>query len=331
MSLQQGGKIGVLGAGSWGTALAITAARAGRAVALWDRDPQRVAALGATRENQRYLPGIPLDPAITPTAEIAEAAAAPVILLAVPAQTVREVVARLPERTGTLVLCAKGIEQRTGLRLSEVIAELRPQDAAAALSGPSFAREAALGLPTAVTVAAQERAQAVFLCEALASPSFRPYPSDDLLGVELGGALKNVVAVAAGAVMGKGLGENARAAVITRGLAETCRLAEALGARRETLMGLSGLGDLMLTATSLTSRNTSFGHALGQGRSVGELMAQGQALAEGAWTASAACLLAARHGVELPIADAVRRVVAGETDLDTVVGELMARPLAGSE
>lgn len=325
------GPVGVLGAGSWGTALAVVAARAGRRVILWDRDAERAAGLAASRENRRHLPGIPLDPKITPTGDLALAASAPLVLVVVPAQKLREVVTRLPSSCGTLVICAKGIEQESGLRLSEVVASVRPGAGVAALSGPSFAREAALGLPTAVTVAAPERAAAAAICEALASSSFRPYPSDDLLGVELGGALKNVVAVAAGAVMGKGLGENARAAVITRGLAETCRLAEALGARRETLMGLSGLGDLMLTATSLTSRNTSFGHALGQGRSAADLMAQGQALAEGAWTASAACLLAARHGVELPIADAVRRVVAGETDLDSVVGELMARPLPGSE
>lgn len=323
--------VGVLGAGAWGTALAIAASRAGREVLLWDRDPERVATLATGRENMRDLPGIPLDPLITPTDDLAAAAGAPVVLLVVPAQKVREMVGRLPARTGTLVICAKGIEQETGLRLSEVIGLLRPHAEVAALSGPSFARETAQGRPTAVTVAAGELACATRLCETLASPAFRPYPSDDLLGVELGGAMKNVVAVAAGAVMGKGLGENARAAVITRGLAEMRRLALALGARPETLMGLSGLGDLMLTATSLTSRNTSFGFALGRGRSVGALLAEGEALAEGAWTASAACLLAARHGIELPIADAVRRVVAGETDLDRVVGELMARPLRDSE
>ena len=209
------------------------------------------------------------------------------------------------------MIAAKGLERASGLRLSEVVLEERPERTVAALSGPSFALEVARGLPTAVTVASECPGLARTVAELLASPAFRPYPSEDLAGVELAGALKNVIAIAAGVTMGKGLGENARAALITRGLAEMTRLALTLGARRETLMGLAGLGDLILTATSLTSRNTSFGHALAQGSDPARLLAQGR-LSEGAYTAEAACRLGRSAGVELPIAEAVRAVVAGE-------------------
>ena len=253
------------------------------------------------------------------------------LLLAVPAQTLRRVVGSLPPSDGPLVIAAKGLEQATGLRLSEVVLAERPGSAVAALSGPSFAREVGLGLPTAVTVAAADLELARLLSELLASPGFRPYPSDDLLGVELAGALKNVVAIAAGVTMGKGLGENARASLITRGLAELTRLALALGARRETLMGLAGLGDLLLTATSLTSRNTSFGFALAKGRSAGQLLAAGEKLSEGALTAEAACRLGRRAGVELPVAEAVRAIVAGEIEVDAAIEALLTRPLPLSE
>ena len=216
-----------------------------------------------------------------PIAALTGLADAEALLLAVPAQRLREVCRGLPACAAPLVICAKGLEQATGLRLSEVVAAERPAAAIAALSGPSFASEVAQGLPTAVTIAAEDQTLAQSLALLLASPAFRPYPSGDLLGVELAGALKNVVAIAAGVTMGKGLGENARASLITRGLAELTRLALALGARRETLMGLAGLGDLLLTATSLTSRNTSFGFALAHGRNAAELMASGEKLSEG--------------------------------------------------
>jgi glycerol-3-phosphate dehydrogenase (NAD(P)+) len=323
--------LGVVGAGAWGTALALVAARAGHPVRLWGRDGGQVAAMAATRRNERHLPGIELPPAVEPVPELAALGTAEVLLLVVPAQAVRAVCRLLPVGTAPLVICAKGLEQATGLRLSQVVAEERPDVPSACLSGPSFALEVGQGLPTAVTVAAEDAALAARLAESLASPTFRPYASDDLLGVELAGALKNVIAIAAGVTMGKGLGENARAALITRGLAEMGRLASALGARRETLMGLSGLGDLLLTATSLTSRNTSFGHALAQGRSAAELLATGAKLSEGAFTAEAACRLAARVGVELPIAAAVRAVVAGEIDVDAAIEALLARPLAPTE
>ena len=324
-------RIGVAGAGAWGTALAVVAARSGHQVELWGRDRSLIEHVAAARENRAYLPGVILPEAIRPTPVLADLAAADALLLAVPAQTVRGLVGGLPPVRGPLVLAAKGLERASGLRLSEVVLAQRPAAAVAVLSGPSFAVEVGLGLPTAITVAAADLELARSLAELLASPAFRPYPSDDLLGVELAGALKNVVAIAAGITMGKGLGENARASLITRGLAELTRLALALGARRATLMGLAGLGDLLLTATSLTSRNTSFGFALAKGRSADELLASGAKLSEGAFTAEAACRLGERAGVELPIAEAVRAIVAGETDVDSAIGALLARPLPVSE
>jgi glycerol-3-phosphate dehydrogenase (NAD(P)+) len=324
-------RLGVIGAGAWGTALAIVAARAGNAVRLWGRDAAAIAAMASARENARYLPGIEIPETVATTTAMDELADADALLLAVPAQQVRRVVRDLPATDAPLVICAKGLEQATGLRLSQVVAEERPGARIACLSGPSFALEVGRNLPTAVTIAADEPGLAASLAERLASLTFRPYPSDDLLGVELAGALKNVVAIAAGVTMGKGLGENARASLITRGLAEMGRLAHALGARRETLMGLAGLGDLLLTATSLTSRNTSFGHALARGRSARDLLAAGEKLSEGAFTAEAACRLATRVGVELPIAAAVRAVVVGELDVDGAIEALLSRPLAPTE
>ena len=322
--------IGVVGAGAWGTALAVVGARAGHSVTLWGRDPGAVERMARERMNAAYLPGIALPATIRLTTAIDEVADAGMVLLAVPAQQLRPVVRLLPGHAALLVITAKGLERATGLRLSEVVRAERPDAVIAALSGPSFALEVARGLPTAVTIASDDLAVARSVADGIAGQAFRPYPSDDLLGVELAGALKNVVAIAAGVTMGKGLGENARAALITRGLAELTRLALALGARRETLMGLAGLGDLLLTATSLTSRNTSFGYALAKGRRPDELMGGGK-LSEGAFTAEAACRLGDRVGVELPIAEAVRAVVAGEQAVDAAIDALLARPLPFSE
>lgn len=318
-------ELGVVGAGAWGTALAVVAARAGNAVVLWGRDAARVAAMQVLRENRERLPGVVLPPAVTPVADLAALAGVRALLLAVPAQELRAVCGLLPAEPPPLVICAKGLERASGLRLSEVILSRRPGASVAALSGPSFAAEVAKGLPAAVTLAAASLEEAGGLAARLASPGFRAYPSDDLLGVELAGALKNVVAIAAGVAMGKGLGENARAALVTRGLAEMGRLAAALGGRRETLMGLAGLGDLLLTATSLASRNTSFGFALARGR------VSTAGLAEGAFTAEAACRLAARAGVELPVAEAVRAVLAGEVAVEAAIEGLLARPPAATE
>lgn len=319
-------RIGIVGAGAWGTALAVHAARLGHRVWLVARDPGLAARIREERENGRYLPGVPLPETIAASSDPTVLAEVELALLAVPTQALRAVVGALPHPAGTLLLCCKGLELGSGSRPSEVVRSLRPAAEVGALSGPSFAAEVARGLPTAVSVAFPDRARAREVARLLAGPTFRAYPTDDLLGVELGGAMKNVVAIAAGIVMGKNLGENARAAVITRGLAEIARLAEALGARRATLMGLSGLGDLVLTATSLTSRNTSLGWAIGRGRPPGELLGAGKLLAEGAFTAEAACVLAARLGLELPITDAVRKVVRGETSVDAAIAALLARP-----
>jgi glycerol-3-phosphate dehydrogenase (NAD(P)+) len=323
-------RIAVVGAGAWGTALAVVAARAGHRVTLWGRDPNAVATMVRERVNALRLPEIALPQEVHPTAEIGEVAAAECIILAVPAQALRAALGTLPPVAAPFVIVAKGLERASGLRLSEVVASVCPQAAVAALSGPSFAPEVARGLPTAVTIASERSGLSRSLAELLAGPTFRPYPSDDLTGVELAGALKNVIAIAAGVAMGKGLGENARAALITRGLAEMTRIALTQGAQRETLMGLAGLGDLVLTATSLTSRNTSFGHALALGGHVDELLGRGR-LSEGAYTAEAACRLGRAAGVELPIAEAVRALVAGELTVDEAIEGLLARPLPFSE
>jgi glycerol-3-phosphate dehydrogenase (NAD(P)+) len=313
--------IGILGAGAWGSALAAAIRRTGVPVILWARNPARA----RQRADASHDAGIRI------TSDLTSLAAAEPLLLAVPAQAIRSVLRSLAARSGTLIICAKGIEQGTGLRLSEVVAAEQPSAARAVLSGPSFAAEAEAGLPTALAIAAADLDQAAALARRLASPAFRLYPSDDVAGVELGGAMKNVIAIAAGAVMGRRLGENARAALITRGLAEMGRLCEATGGRRETLMGLSGLGDLMLSATSLTSRNMRFGYELGQGREPSELLAEGAALSEGAYTAEAACRLADSLGVELPITAAVRDVIAGTSSIASAIDMLLARPLAARE
>ena len=319
-------RIGVIGGGAWGTALAQAAVRAGRRVVLWARNPDVVSAIGARHENPIYLPGIPLDPAITATTDLARVAAADALLIVTPAQHVRELCRRLPATPPPLVICAKGFETASGALLSEVAAAERPDAALAVLSGPSFAAEVAGGLPTAVTLGCADAALGEALVQALGSRTFRPYWSDDLLGVQIGGAVKNVLAIAAGIVMGRGLGDNARAALITRGLAELMRLGAAMGARRETLMGLSGLGDLMLTCTSLASRNASLGHALGQGRTLAEVLAGRRSVSEGVYTAAAVVRLAADHGVEAPVAAGVDAVLRGAADISTAIAALLDRP-----
>jgi glycerol-3-phosphate dehydrogenase (NAD(P)+) len=323
-------RIAVVGAGAWGTALAQTAARGGCEVILWGRDAQAMAAIARERRNPR-LPGVAIDPWIEAVAELARTAAADVVLLAVPAQSLREVCGSLPQGGAPLVIAAKGFEAASGKRLSEVVGEVCPGRPMAALSGPNFAGEVAMGLPAASTLGCPDPALGRRLAEALSSRRFRVYWSADLVGVEAGGALKNVLAIAAGAVMGRGLGENARAALISRGLAELARLGEAMGGRRETLMGLSGLGDLVLTATSLTSRNAAFGHALGRGALPAALKARPGPLAEGVFTAGAAVRLAHQHGVEVPICATVDDVLEGRIDIDAAIERLMTRPLKAEE
>jgi len=317
--------VAVLGAGAWGTALAAVASLAGRRVTLWGRNAAAMAAIARIHENARHLPGVAL-PDFAATADLAEAARAEAILLAVPAQTMRAFVGQLPRSGTPLVLCAKGIEKTTGKLLGEVLAEAAPDAPRAILSGPSFAREVAMGLPTAVTIAA-EGDLAARLQATLSAPAFRPYASDDMVGVALGGAAKNVYAIACGVVEGLGLGENARAALLARSFAELARLGEQLGARRETLMGLSGLGDLVLSAASTSSRNFTFGLELGRGTALEKLRAPGRPLAEGVDTAPALVARGKAGGIELPIAEAMADLLSGALSVGEAVTRLMSRRL----
>lgn len=328
-SLAPYGHVAVVGAGAWGTALAMVASAHAK-VSLWAREAEVRHSIQAAHENSLFLKGIALPPAIIAIADMAEAGAAEAILLASPAQHLRAVLENLRPhvRPGTpIVLCAKGIETGTGLLPTEILEETIPMVEPAILSGPSFARDVARGLPTAVTIAARDMRAAARMAATMNRTGFRPYVSDDLIGVALGGAAKNVYAIACGMVEGAGLGESARAATLSRGFAELLRLGAAMGARVETLVGLSGLGDLALTATSPASRNFALGLALGKGAALAELSGPGRPLAEGAATAPALVARAKRHGVELPIADAVADVLAGGLHVKAAAERLLARPL----
>jgi glycerol-3-phosphate dehydrogenase (NAD(P)+) len=312
--------VAVIGAGAWGTALAIQAVRAGNDVTLWARDPGRAQLMAASRENPR-LAGVLLPELVR--IEAAFPAAADFTLLAAPTQHLRTLLGQLPGALAPLVVCAKGVEAGT-LRLPlEIVAEVRP-GAAAVLTGPNFAHEIAAGLPAASVVAAADAGLREAVAAALSTASFRLYGNDDAVGAQVGGAAKNVVAIAAGAVIGAGLGENARAALITRGLAELARLAVALGGRRETVMGLSGLGDLLLTCTGPASRNYSLGLALGRGEALADVLAARSAVTEGVATAPA--LVARAAGVDMPICTAVASLLAGRTTLGEAMAALLARP-----
>jgi glycerol-3-phosphate dehydrogenase (NAD(P)+) len=316
--------IAVFGAGAWGSALANLAAQGGHAVTLWARDPAKAAAIQQRRENPR-LPGARLHERVKVTSSFADAASADVILLVVPAQALRSVAAQLNQLDGTPVIaCAKGIEHSSHKFMTEVIAEAAPKTTPAILSGPSFAADVARGLPTAVTLAARDEATASTLARALGSPTFRLYRSTDMRGVEIGGAAKNVLAIAAGIVVGRGLGASAAAALTTRGFAELARFGQALGARPETLTGLAGLGDLILTCSSPQSRNFSLGIALGQGKPDA---LRGDKLAEGAATAPALVEIAKEINVDMPIAAAVAAVLDGRLSVDQATESLLTRPL----
>jgi glycerol-3-phosphate dehydrogenase (NAD(P)+) len=309
--------LSVIGAGAWGTALAIQAARAGNQVSLWARDPTAF----ASRESPR-LPGIPLPDRVTVVANPPDDAAA--TLLCVPVAHLRETITRL-RPAGAILVCAKGLEAETLALPHEILAELRPGSPVAILSGPNFAREIAIGLPAAAVIASEDAALRNELIGCLGSPAFRLYGNDDPLGVEIGGAAKNVIAIAAGALIGAGLGENARAALVTRGIAELARLVAGLGGRRETAYGLSGLGDLLLTCTGPSSRNFSLGLALGQGMSLADVLRARTTATEGVATAPALVSRAAE--IDLPICQEVARLVTGQTTLDAAIKALMSRPL----
>ena len=319
MTLQ---RIAVIGAGAWGTALANAAARAGRDVILWARDPAVIATIAEKRESPR-LPGIRIDERVSATGAIADVIHADTILLVVPAQEMRVAASALAShvRAGAPVIaCAKGIERGTHKFMTEVIADELPATSPAILSGPSFAEDVARGLPTAVTLACADEAVAAALAQALGSQTFRPYHATDVRGVEIGGAAKNVLAIAAGIVQGRRLGASATAALVTRGFAELARFGRALGARPETLTGLSGLGDVVLSCSTPQSRNFSYGLALGEGR------APDGKLAEGAFTTSALVELANARGVDMPVATAVAAVLDGSLSVDAAIESLLTRP-----
>ncbi len=324
--------IAVIGAGAWGTALALTCARAGRQVTLWEHDAANAAQLRSKRESL-YLPGVRIDDGIVLAGELAEAARADAILLVVPAQAVRsaaQALAPLLAAKTPLIVCAKGIERGTRKFMSEIVAACAPDATAAILSGPSFAADVARGLPTAVTLAAADGKVAKALAEAISAPGFRLYHATDVRGVEIGGATKNVLAIAAGVVTGKGLGASAGAALTTRGFAELVRFGKAFGARPQTMMGLSGLGDLLLTCSSPQSRNFTFGMKLGRGEKPGDIQ-KTTGLAEGAFTAAVLLEMARERSVDMPIAGAVGALLEQKMSVDEAIGSLLARPLKSEE
>jgi glycerol-3-phosphate dehydrogenase (NAD(P)+) len=319
-------KLGVIGGGAWGTALAQVAAEGGRETLLWAIEDDVVSAINRIHQNPIYLPGVTLDSAIRATGNFSELAGCDAWLGVTPAQHMRAVLGRMPCPGIALVLCSKGIEESSGALLHQVAREICPSSPVAVLSGPTFAHEVAKGLPTAVTLAARDADLAEGLRDRIARPTFRIYVSDDVAGAEIGGAVKNVLAIACGVVEGRGLGQNARAALVARGFAEMSRFGFAFGAKAETLAGLSGLGDLVLTCSSASSRNYSLGIGIGQGLPAAELLSDRKTVAEGAFTAPVLARLAREKRVDMPIVDAVDALVAGRCNVDDALDALLSRP-----
>jgi glycerol-3-phosphate dehydrogenase (NAD(P)+) len=319
-------KLGVIGGGAWGTALAQIAATGGRETLLWALEDDVVDGINARHENSAFLAGVPLSEAILATNNLDDLDECDAWLVVTPAQHMRAVLERTPDCDRPLILCSKGIEEKSGELLHRVAKQCCPGAQVAVLSGPTFAHEVARGLPTAVTLAAEDSSLAEQLRDRIAQPTFRIYVSDDVAGAEIGGAVKNVLAIACGVVEGKGLGQNARAALIGRGFAEMTRFGLAHGARRETLAGLSGLGDLVLTCSSTSSRNYSLGKGIGEGRSASELLADRKTVAEGAFTAPVLARLAKEKEIDMPIVEAVDALIAGRANVDEALGQLLARP-----
>ena len=319
-------KLGIIGGGAWGTALAQVASAGARETLLWALEPAVVEAVNGRHENPVFLAGVPLNPAIRATADLAELDGCDAWLMVTPAQHMRTVLGRAADCDKPLVLCSKGIEEKSGELLHKVAKQACPNAEIAVLSGPTFAHEVAKGLPTAVTLAAGDAALAERLRDRIKQPTFRIYVTNDVAGAEIGGAVKNVLAIACGVVEGKGLGQNARAALIGRGFAEMTRFGMAFGAKRETLAGLSGLGDLVLTCSSTSSRNYSLGKGIGEGRSAAELLSDRKTVAEGAFTAPVLARLAKEKGIDMPVVDAVDALIAGRASVDEVLGALLTRP-----
>lgn len=321
--------VAVIGGGAFGTALACVARKAGNDVCIWARNQTVVNDINEGRGNPLYLPDVALESGIRATTDMADALeGAQAALLVVPSQHLREIAERMAPHASAkaVALCSKGVERSTGKLMSEVAAQCLPDSGIAVLSGPTFARELAQGLPGAVTLAAAEEWVQNAILQAVGIPTFRPYVSDDVVGAEIGGAVKNVLAIACGIVTGRNLGENARAALVTRGLAEVMRLAVKLGARAETVMGLSGLGDLTLTCNSPQSRNMSFGIELGRGRTVAEILAERRAVTEGVWSAESVCDLADKLKVDMPICQAVNQIVSLGADIEKTISDVLNRP-----
>lgn len=319
--------VGIIGGGAWGTALAAVMAQIHDHVLIWAREEDVVQSVNDRHENTMFLSGTPLSPKIEATSDLTHMGDCEALMIVTPAQHVRATLAALPETQAPLILCAKGIEADTQMLVSDVAAHVRPGNPLAVLSGPTFAHEVASGKPTAVTLATTNQALGSVLMRQIATSTFRPYWSDDVVGAEIGGAVKNVLAIACGVVDGAGLGLNARAALIARGFAEMQRYGLARGAKTETLAGLSGLGDLVLTCSSENSRNFSLGRGLGQGQASGSLIADRKTVAEGAFTAPVLLKSATALGVEMPIVSAVCALLAGLATVEAVVADLLARPL----
>ena len=322
--------IGVIGAGAWGTALAQIYALAGKPVTLWSRNEDVIWSVNFHRQNDTYLPGITLHDNITITGDIMQAAAADILLIVTPAQHLRTTLQQIKDKAPKgkpVILCCKGIEMASGKLLSVVADEEIPGAEIAMLTGPTFAGEVGRGLPSAATIAARSIKAADSIAESLFSKTLRPYASDDLIGAEIGGAVKNVIAIASGIIHGKGLGESARAALVTRGLAEIGRLAVAMGGRRETLMGMCGMGDLMLTCSSMQSRNFSLGAMMGQGQSLEDILRERKSVTEGIHTARAVMVMAAKAGIEMPISAMVEKCVDGSISVDDGIRLILERPL----
>lgn len=319
--------VGIIGGGAWGTALAAVMAQIHHDVLIWAREDDVVAGINEAHENAVFLSGLELSPKIVATGDLSKMAECGALLIVTPAQHVRATLAALPDTKAPLLLCAKGIEADTQMLVSDIAAEVRPDNPLAVLSGPTFAHEVAAGKPTAITLATPNQAIGSMLMRLIAAPHFRPYWSDDVVGAEIGGAVKNVLAIGCGVVDGAGLGLNARAALIARGFAEMQRYGLARGGRAETLAGLSGLGDLVLTCSSENSRNFSLGRGLGQGIPASEMLADRRTVAEGAFTAPVLAQSAQKLGVDMPIVAAVCALLDGSATVGEVTAALLARPL----
>ncbi|MBI37490.1 MAG: glycerol-3-phosphate acyltransferase [Alphaproteobacteria bacterium] len=323
-------KIGIIGAGAWGSALAIAVAQARHEVLLRAHESDVVDFINTNHVNPEYLPGVTFPDSVRSTSSLSETVNRDIVLLVTPAQYVREIIMATKSQFGRkteLIICSKGIEQKSGQLLSEIIEDIIPEIPLAILSGPTFAHEVAKGLPAAVTIASKNLNSAKKLVNEFGTPTFRPYASNDIIGAQIGGAVKNVIAIACGIVNGKNFGENARAAIISRGLSEMVRFGIALKADPSTLMGLSGLGDLTLTCTSESSRNYSVGLRLGSGTTVSEILANRKSVAEGIYTAKAICIRGKELGVELPICSGVNEILHNNANIDKTVSQILSRPL----